>query len=380
MEGPRAVRVEEFDDAVRLINMVFRESGGLAPTIQYEFPTLLNKVNCENMRAMFDNGRPVAVMSFYKTCISILGCRINAACVGAVTTRPDSRRLGLASTLLKDGEDKMRSEGIDLIIISGNNNVYLKQNYSSVVGQTCFSYKNVHSTPADSGVNICDINEDNFAKMVKIYAQEPIRFIRGLDEHRLLYGGALFDWGGRKHKAVLIEKNNRTCGYLIVRTKEGEKTGELVEYGGSRELVFDGLHSLCHSLGLEEINGSIPYGDAQMLEVLADRHVETEETISTHTIKVVNFVSMMRKLKDYFAQLIDRDTLDCLSFDYDGASYIIRLGEETFITQDVKVINSLVFGSGKNDMSTHVETPRLKKFFENALPVNLPYFKGLNFI
>lgn len=53
MEGPRAVKVEELGKTIELINKVFRESSGLAPTMQYEFPTLLSKENCDNIRVFF---------------------------------------------------------------------------------------------------------------------------------------------------------------------------------------------------------------------------------------------------------------------------------------------------------------------------------------
>lgn len=379
MDRPRGVRPEEYNDAVRLINSVFREGGGLAPTIQYEFPTLFNLQNCDNMRAVFDNGRPVSVVSFYKTGLSIFGSRINAACVGGVTTHPEYRQRGLASSLLKDGEEKMIAEGVDLIIISGNSSVYTKQNYNSVAEYMHFRLKDAGSGRKDAGLEVRDICDGNFNELVRLYMDEPVKFIRTPEEFRRLFSGALFEWNGRKHKAVLLGKGGTARGYLILRVHKDGQKAELLEYGGDRNYVYNGLIKLYSSLNLEEIKGTVTPDDIHMLGVLSENHIRTEKALCSHTIKVVNYCSLMEKLRTYFAQLATENRIDNLSVHCNPA-YGIKLENEEFETQDVKEINSLVFGCGADACPAIKTTPGLYAFIKTILPVRLPNLKNLNYI
>ena len=45
----RSAKLEEFDKTINLVNHVFRESINEEPTMEKEFPLLLNKSNIENM-------------------------------------------------------------------------------------------------------------------------------------------------------------------------------------------------------------------------------------------------------------------------------------------------------------------------------------------
>ena len=94
MEKPRAIKPEESDAAIRLINQVFRNSAVLAPTMQFEYPVLLGIENCENRRAIFDNGEPVACLNIYKANLNLFGHQISVAFIGAVATHSDYRCRG----------------------------------------------------------------------------------------------------------------------------------------------------------------------------------------------------------------------------------------------------------------------------------------------
>ena len=71
MINPRSAKIEEFESAINLINKVFRISRGHNPTMQYEFPMLLNQDNIENMIVISKDGQVVSDVNYLIQDVSI---------------------------------------------------------------------------------------------------------------------------------------------------------------------------------------------------------------------------------------------------------------------------------------------------------------------
>lgn len=62
MEGPRACHPDELDNLRVLENTVFRSSNDSC--MFREFPTLFHESNCDRLRVIVENGRPVSAIAY----------------------------------------------------------------------------------------------------------------------------------------------------------------------------------------------------------------------------------------------------------------------------------------------------------------------------
>src|SRR3712207_6803949 len=127
MEGPRETKNNEYEKVILLINNIFRTNKGYKPTMQYEFPILLNKDNRENMRIIVEDNKPVSCVNFVQREILVEGAKIDVASIGAVCTNKEYRGKGYSSLLLEDVEKKMYEDGVDLLLVSGTRALYQRR-------------------------------------------------------------------------------------------------------------------------------------------------------------------------------------------------------------------------------------------------------------
>jgi len=124
IEGPRGAEVDELSEVLDLVNLVFRTSRGMKPTMQEEFPLLFNEKNVENLRIIKVDGKIVSHVGIFECDAIIHGCRLKVGMIGAVCTHPDYRGRGFATRLVEDAMSKMRRDGVNIVMISGIRRLY----------------------------------------------------------------------------------------------------------------------------------------------------------------------------------------------------------------------------------------------------------------
>lgn len=377
MEKPRAIKPEESDAAIRLINRVFRNGAGLAPTMQAEYPVLLSIENCENRRAIFDNGEPVACLNIYKANLNLFGHEICMAFIGAVATHPDYRHRGLAGNLIEDAEEKMRLEGVDVIVISGNLSIYTSRGYTFV-----HKYKQFTINQSIEG-NAVDVEEvvtdaELIHKMFPLYLREPVRFYRSFNDYLGLYKGSVYEWGDTTYKSFLIKRDGYLQGSFILRIDISKKAGSIVEWVGDRQVVLDGIKAVYRDYGLNEISAVVSPWDEQMAHLLEKDGLQSVPSLCGHTSKVINFERLMGKVSAYANEILDSSVTGRLSCSEQKGKFVIKLGAETVIeTKDIRDINLLVFGNGPENAEYAGKYSVLMK---DIFPLPLPYLYNLNHI
>lgn len=377
MEKPRAIKPEESDAAIRLINRVFRNSAGLAPTMQYEYSVLLSIENCENRRAIFDNGEPVACLNIYKANLNLFGHEICMAFIGAVATHPDYRRRGLAGSLIEDAEEKMRLEGVDAIVISGNYDIYTSRGYTFV-----HKYKQFTINQSIAG-NAVDVEEavpdaELIHKILPLYLREPVRFYRSFNDYLGLYKGSVYEWGETTYKSFLIKKDGYLQGSFILRIDISGKVGSIVEWVGDRQAVLDGIKAVYRDYGLKEISAVVSPWDEQIIHLFEKDGLQAVSSLCGHTLKVTNFEKLIGKVSAYANEILDNSAAGQLSGSEHDGKFIIKLGEETVIeTKDIRDINLLIFGNGSENAEY---TAKYGNLLKDVFPLPLPYLYNLNHI
>src|SRR5690349_13959669 len=118
VDGPRAVRDEDRESLDALTSVVFR------PGMPAQYPQLYDESNWENLRVVLEDGKCVSHVGMIERDALLFGCRIKTCCIGSVGTLPDYRGKGYAGACLDAVTEKAIADGVDIMIVSGDRNLY----------------------------------------------------------------------------------------------------------------------------------------------------------------------------------------------------------------------------------------------------------------
>lgn len=384
MEGPRAARICELQMVIDLINLIFRINNNMAPTMEEEFPLLLCKDNIDNIRVIVDNGKPVSDINYYKTNIHIEGSIIKAASIGAVCTHPDCRGRNLATSILDDVEERLKDDGIDIMLVSGDRGLYLRRG-CTIVGGFVRSTLNNFENNFFKG-KLVEYDKKYLPVMARIYSQESTRFHRSLYEFENILRGSTVSWSKYTYKIYLISNNGRMTGYIIVQCRDGKtRTGSLIEYAGDRKDICSALMSASKTLDLSEMAVYASKYDP-INAMLEEMGAKVENFHQQGTVKIINYTSFMDRLRPYFAQYLPHDIDEALRFSEDRDTYKINvLGEEIAI-EGQNALNYIIFGEteegkiGDELVKAINNKPHVKQFIDSVFPLPFPWTANLNYI
>lgn len=378
---PRSAKVEEFDKVTGLINYVFRVSRNYKPTMVEEFPLLLNKDNIENMIIISENEKVVSDVNYLVQDVSIQGNKLKVAAIGGVCTHPDYEKKGYSSKILDKAEEKMFSDGVDVLIISGTRSLYSRRNCSVV--KSFYKYT-IKPENIEIPYEIVEFDETNFEKdtdlnkMIELYNQNSTRFIRTRDEFKKLLHAATIAWGPINYKKVFIKDNNNIIGYLIIRTikKEYSIVGEVVELGLNNINVENVLKYTTNKFGLEYLDYKVHVRNLKdQLECNELKSLDYQQG----TIKIINYSKLCNNLKGYFNQYVDSELLEHIEFKQVENKYIIKYKEEELIMESLDKLNKLFF---ERNEEQHNEFKHLKNIYEfttKVFPIDFPWTANLNY-
>ncbi|MCD6509860.1 MAG: GNAT family N-acetyltransferase [Thermoprotei archaeon] len=345
-EGPRGARVGELDEVLDLVNLVFRTSRGLPPTMGEEFTLLFNEGNVENLRIIKHGDRVVSHVGIFECEALIYGCRLKIGMIGSVCTHPDYRMRGLATKLMEDALKKMTRDGVNIVMVSGIRSLYDRAG-CAIAG---LSYdvtlkrdelRGVHVDEGkvklvmDKGMRVLDF--------VRVYQREGVRYIRPFAHFKALLRGSAWRSRGRANVRLsfLIYDEGEVVGYVVVHKVQEGTEAQVVEYAGERRSVLYALKSITEAHGLSAIDLKIPAWDVEMLRAFrrCGLLIPTRTTRIAGTVRLLNIDETMRKLKPYLSERIEEDVW----MERDG-EYVLRIGDESLKVGGEKELAWLFFG------------------------------------
>lgn len=378
---PRSAKLEEFDKVTGLINYVFRISRNYKPTMVEEFPLLLNKDNIENMIIISEDEKVVSDVNYLIQDVSIQGNKIKVAAIGGVCTHPDYEKRGYSSKILDKAEEKMFSDGVDVLIISGTRSLYSRRNCSVV--KSFYKYT-IKPENIEIPYEIVEFDETNFEKdtdlnkMIELYNQNSTRFIRTRDEFKKLLHAATIAWGPIDYKKVFIKENNNIIGYLIIRTikKEDSIVGEVVEIGVNNINIENVLKYVTNKFALEYLEYKVHVRNLKdQLECNELKSLDYQQG----TIKIINYSKLCENLKGYFNQYVDSELLENIEFKQVENRYIIKYKEEELIIESLDKLNKLFFERNEEQYNEFKHLKNIYEFTTKVFPIDFPWTANLNY-
>ena len=109
MEEARAVRREELDQTLALVNRVFRT--GVDQDMSTDYPLVFDPGNLQNLRVVAEGGHILSHAAVARRELREHGCVLPISMICAVATDPEHRRRGAASRIMEDATEAMAARG-----------------------------------------------------------------------------------------------------------------------------------------------------------------------------------------------------------------------------------------------------------------------------
>jgi GNAT superfamily N-acetyltransferase len=294
LDGPRGARPEELAGVLALVNAVFTgEDMGAA------FPTLFHPDNAQWLRTFWDGGTAVAHVGVWLGRIWSRGRPLAVAHVGAVCTRPEYRRQGLAGALLADALPRLRSAGVGLLLISGDRSLYRRLGARPFGRLLRYRIAREQAGAAESARLAVAAPDPRAAaaEMAALYDQEPVRYARAPAEWAALLPAKGYVPPARGLAAATARRLDGTlAAYLLlgrVRQPRPEEQAPAVlpvhEFAGERAAVLAALRAALDAAAAEVAELLVQPGDGHLRRLLEDRGLVPEACRHQGTARALRY-------------------------------------------------------------------------------------------
>lgn len=353
-DGPRLLRREEAVDSERLSRTCF---GG--PEIDNEEDILANFVQPRRggWYVVAHQGKPVSQIAIFHDQLKMYDGVIQVGSIGGVCTHPEYRKRGLASRLMEHCTGQLVNEGAQLMLISGDEGVYMRLGN---VFQGKYMYFSIQ--PRE---NVRSIHDDLTVRRAtradalicsQLYQAEPVHFVRQKSD----FVDAIQD--PMRHRYVdvdqwIIERSGQVVAYLFLGALWGTplETGirHVGEYAGSRSALAGALNLIVTKGDLKELTWPVAWQDIELIQLLQDNGYSGNMThLDGATYRVIDFPRLMKDLRLMLKARLDKNLLRELRFEQTGPllggigddRYSITRGTERF-ELDGAQMTRLVMGS-----------------------------------
>jgi GNAT superfamily N-acetyltransferase len=304
-EGPRTPKPEEVESVIDVLHKVFFEPHG-APHYEVgasRWPMALRPGAIDETFAMFHEGRAVSVIQRLERDFTVYGCKLRIGYVGSVSTLPEFRNRGLASTILATTMHRFMENGVDFVCISGDRPMYRRVGARPTGGVLRFraTAGELKGMLVDApSVLLRKASKEDAQLLARLYEGEALRFIRPVSDYEVVL--KYEHCAGQRCEFQIIEEANTQVGYLLLTSlqeRDGMKWVRVFEFCGERIYIMGALRALAFSLPSDaEVWIDVGHTDA-LKRLLELRGVKWTEVRRPGTYAVVDFVSTMRKLMPY---------------------------------------------------------------------------------
>lgn len=366
----RSCRLNERRQAIELSKTIFK------PNMEEQFLCLLGENNIQRMFIASEDNNVVSMVNFYPTTIQVHQAKITTGSIGSVATLPEYRGKKIASKLLQMAEEKMLSEAITLMIISGQGGLYLGigADYAGNATEWFAEYGHISKT---TKITLKKYDDSFFPKINGIYQQENIRYLRDENEFRLLIKGQTYPDSFATYPFEMIFRDGILVAYVILQLETDEERFDLgiKEYGGDRLAIVSAFDLL-----LECYNKKV-------MHFATDPHDEIEQYLggcekkAIHqftSFKIINFSRFMDELKPYWETLMP-ESKNMIKWSETNGKYIIYWGEEQLQVDNILLLTRLIFGYDQKLNIDYSQCPMIKAFVDRIFPIPFAWTHNINY-
>lgn len=380
IEGPRAAKPEELQKAVELVDEVFLSRRKIPLTMREIFPHVFCEENIQNIRVIVEDGRPISHIALWEGELLLYGIWLRVGFMGSVCTHPDYRGRGYATLLVRDSLSKMRDDGVELVLISGFRDLYVRAGCLEAGWVYHYRIERGELKPIGGDLEITMYETNDLPDLVEIYQREPVRYRRNLNEFRLLVERGINS--NVPLSLYIARRAGRPVAYASTGLfPDGEDELNVFEYAGSREAVIKLVRYIQDETGVRFVCLDVPHQDHELLSLLELQGLEKPPSQAQASMSIINPKSFLEKVKPYLEERTERRirVLELRKLE-ERANLIIDRDE--VLLERPEALTQLFFGAP--DRLRYSGQPRMRvrgvpRYLRRALPLPTPTY-GLNYL
>ena len=361
MEEARAVRRNELDPTLALVNRVFRT--GVDQDMSTDYPLVFDPSNLENLRVVAEGGHILSHAAMARRELRENGCVLPISMICAVATDPEHRRRGAATRIMEDATEAMaaRGDAFGLLWTGPARDFYRRLGWE-VVGSNGWAYL-VEPELARRLEQPLPVRafqpERDLARIMQIHETQPRQLTRTQADYRRLLGLP-------KSEVWVAEEKGQVEGYLVV-ARAYNKSG-VVEWGGTSGALSSLLARVLPEPAGERMQVFVPLPDNPMTELLTGRGcltripMEEADGCGLKMVRILSLGNLLRQLSPYLrsrltrcagqVSLSVRETGERVDLRWDGADLEVGGGRSSGAQDDAQELSlrqaaRLVFGPEK---------------------------------
>ena len=347
LQGPRCARIDELASITELADCVFMH--GRTGVMGDLFPRLFHEDNLENLFVFVEGERVVSHVGMVERKARIAGCELHVACMGAVATYEDFRGRGLASQLVRAALNKARTDGVDVMLISGDRTLYRRIG-AFPVGHDyrCIADADVLDRLHNPRVQVRKALESDLAACAEAYDAKPVGFVRPMEEWKDYIDSKAAAEGWRH--LLVVEEEGVFRGYAAVHRGHDGSHGEVAEFGGEPAAIAGALRAISEVTGEKSLKITLQQHDDALRAMLARAGAVFAPTSVDGAWTIVSFTRLMKRLRPWIEQRAGIESVRSLSCSEDRDSCTLSVLGETVTLSRTEAVQ-MVFGTIEGDPS-----------------------------
>lgn len=329
-----------------------------------------------------ESGQTVSRVGLWERDVYVYGCNFRVGCIGGVWTKEEYRGRGYATRLLESAIKRTWQDGGDILLVSGDRGLYRRLDCVAAAPYYFFkiSKADVENFPRGT-VEPEEYCDEDLLDLVRIYQTEPVRYHRTIehfesDMDKRHWWPIWPGWFHVKPNTYILHCESQNLAYVVVQpfTRRHSKVREVAicEYAGSRSALVEAIPWIFKKYDVEKLLVWVSPFDLEFKHLLKKMGLKPEvEDLPGHTIRIVDFQRLSRRLQPYFEVYLGSRNAELLNLSQEHGFYTIEFQNQRF-QFDSRMIGRLVFGSVEEPLKIH-ENGELATILKKVFPIPFPW-------
>jgi predicted N-acetyltransferase YhbS len=378
----RQVRPENRDEAIRLVNEVFREPG--ERTMEVAFARSFSMALSQSFGA-FEQGKLVAFIGLVPVCIRIGPASLSAYMLGQVCTHPDFQGRGYANATMEAAISHAKRSGGSLLFVSGARGLYDRHRCLRFGGSQSVKVELEHAerlrrSVGENAPMIRIADSSDWFRLHELDRRMPIGFERSLwDLADLIASEAQANCKKQRNQVYIAESDGRPTAYAIFAVPRSEQNVAqltLVDWGGEGDGAAALIAYAMDRHGASACALRLPWQEAELTGRLSAAGCGFERTRMPGTLRILDAQRVAEELVPYVQAA--GDDLEPLipKGEHPDGSVDVLIGAERLTLNPQQWIEWLFAPEGA-ELDTLLASLNARR---RRCPVPLPMPGGLNYI
>lgn len=360
----RHLKPDEMNQAVRLSDRIFRETGHTS--MAEAFPQVFTKGVIHSFGA-FDGRKLVSFIGLVPGIIKIGSSDINVFSLGSVCTDEAYRGKGISTSIINQVYQYIDEAGASLLFVSGDRGMYLRNNcyHFGEIQEFSIHKENLMKTTYTG--NVRRGNKHDIFAVNQLTKTSEVRFESSLWEWSvLLESSGLASISKEQQVLYVAENTNDLEAYVVISLNNEDKTEKafVTEWRGDLRAVHAILGDILRSNITEEIVFHIPWYEDNT-KILQPYFREKKP--HGGTIHLINETSLLKQIKNYLNQ---RCVEELAIIRRGKDSFSLQFGDDSIDVTQAELIASLFIPN----------TDFIPRNSNLVLPIPLPNTEGMYFV